>query len=80
MWLNGGGVSKWFILILNGPFPAYFSYFLFNTDLMQLIESKLWQSLDLRHRSLISQATALPTEPQPFPLFCFFIVVMLGMV
>ena len=28
--------------------------------------------LDSNHRSLVSEATALPTEPQPLPMTCLF--------
>ena len=50
---------------LKGPFPASFLYFrLFNSfNSMVNIIFGLW--LDSNRRPLVSEATSLPTEPQP---------------
>ena len=50
----------------NGPFQASFSYFrLFKTDLIELKQNKICQWLHSNCGSLVSEATALQTKPQP---------------
>ena len=56
-------------IIKNGPYPASFLYFcLFNTQLFN-INVKPCRWLDLNCGPLVSEATALPTDPQPLPLY-----------
>ena len=50
---------------LNGPLPAsFFSIFVF---LIQLTSKKICWWLDTNPRHLMSEATTLPTKPQPLP-------------
>ena len=64
-------LDNWIMILFvkNGPFPAFFLYFrLFNTvDSKQMLDKACWW-LDSNCRSLVSEATALPTEPQPLPI------------
>ena len=52
-------------MAIPGIFLLYFRSF--NTDLLQSIENKICQCLELNIGSLVLLATALPTEPQPPP-------------
>ena len=58
-----------FVNFLNGPFPASFSLFSSFQHIfkIQLIVNKICQILDLNPGFLVSDAAALPTEPQPLP-------------
>ena len=60
----------------NGPFPASFSLFSsFNTQLTVnkcSIPINFWWWLDSNRGPLVSEATALPTEPQPLTWRYFF--------
>ena len=47
--------------------PLFFFIRLFITDLIQLIINKIWWCLDSNRRSLVLEATALPTEQEPLP-------------
>ena len=62
----------WFEFVLYGPFPASSSLFLiFNTvDGKKCCLYKRWgvPMNGFEPRTLVSEATALPTEPQPLPL------------
>ena len=51
----------------NGPFPASLLYFcIFNiVDNKQMFYIKVYRRLDSNLRPLVSEATALPTEPNP---------------
>ena len=60
------------LFFLNGPFPASFSLFLsfqYTVDSKQMfnININFCRWLDSNRRPLVSDATALPTEPQPQP-------------
>ena len=46
-------------------FPASFSFFLFVFSTVNVFITKFCQWLDLSRGSLVSEAAALPTEPQP---------------
>ena len=63
----GQSRKYWFF---NGAIPASFSFFLFFLDSKwQIITFKdfFWQCWDLNYGSLVLEATALPTAPQPPP-------------
>ena len=68
---NGGGnpgKASHSKLFLTGPFPASFSFFVFSIQLtVNNVQYKFcgWQNLN--RGPLMSEATALPTEPQPLP-------------
>ena len=53
----------------NGPFPASFSFHLFNTIQLAVNKCsiKICLRLDSNRGPLVLIATALPTEPQPLP-------------
>ena len=54
-------------------------FFCFNTDLIHLIVSKIFQRMNLTGRSLMAEATALPSVPLPLPInlnvIIFFVLV-----
>ena len=52
-------------------FPASFS--LFSTFQYSWQKHKVCRRLDSNGGPLVSEATALPTEPQPLPYFAFFL-------
>ena len=62
------------VFLKNGPFLAsfLFSSFQYTVDTKQMFNNYInfcrW--LDLNCGPLVSEATALPTEPQPLPLLC----------
>ena len=60
---------------ISGLFMVYFQFFNI-VDSKQMFYRKNCQWLDLNRRPLVSEATALPTEPQPLltALFLFIFV------
>ena len=50
------------VVLKMGQYGPLFSLFS-----IHLMINKMWQWLDSNCRSLVSEATALPTEPQPLP-------------
>ena len=57
-------------LLVNGPLPASFSFsfiFVFSQLTVKIFNIKFCWWLDLNHRPLVLEATALSTEPQPLP-------------
>ena len=63
------GKKNWqvFYLFFKWAIPgiSFLYYNLFDTDSVQLIVNKICQGLYSKHRSLVLEVTALPTEPQP---------------
>ena len=59
-------------VFFNGPFRPLFHYFrLFITfDSKHMFKINFCQWLDLNCAPLVSEATTLPTDPQPLSLFC----------
>ena len=73
-WLVHLGISAikvflWIFFLKMAHSRTLFLYFrLFNTvDSKQMLDKACWW-LDSNCRSLVSEATALPTEPQPLPI------------
>ena len=66
----------WSNFLKNGPFPASYLYFhLFNTvDNKQMFYIKVCRWLDSNRGPLVSDVTALPTEPQPLPKRSKFLI------
>ena len=61
---------KWFACFFyqNGPFPGTFSLFRpLGTVNSKYIQYKFCQRLDSNRGRLVSEANAMPTEPQPLP-------------
>ena len=65
-----GMLTMSFLIFLNGPFPASFLFSSFQTvDSKQIMSDiKVCRWLDSNSGSLVSESTALPTEPQPLPI------------
>ena len=62
--------SKQMAFFKNGPFPASFSFYLFLSfqySLQLTMFNIIFKWLDLNCGTLVSEATTLPTEPQPLP-------------
>ena len=55
------------VFLKGGPFPVSF-FFIFVVCIVRLV-GKICQPMEANHGSLVSEATALPTEPQPVPNF-----------
>ena len=67
-----GKVALWIVFFKkNGPFPASFYCLLFNV-VNNLIKFHRW--LDSNRVPLVSEATTLPTEPQPLHCGLLFVV------
>ena len=60
---------------LNWPFLASFFIFVFS---IQQMFNKFCRWLDLNSGPLVSETTALPTEPQPLPKGIFKLCLSLG--
>ena len=63
------------LCFLNGPFPAPFTLF---SSFLQTVNRKYWFNkscwwLDSNGGPLVTEATALPTEPQPLPYHFMFV-------
>ena len=58
------------IFVKNCPFPDSFSYFCFFSVQLTVhnVQYKFCRWLDSNLGPLVSEATALPTEPQPLPI------------
>ena len=57
-----------FFFYQNGPFPGTFSLFRpLDTVNSKYIQYKFCQRLDSNRGRLVSEANAMPTEPQPLP-------------
>ena len=54
--------------IFNRPFPAYFVFSIQLTMGLQMFNIKISLWLDSNSWSWVSEANALPTEPQPLPI------------
>ena len=70
-----GGRNIWKTLYLAFPSLCFFIFCLCNTASIQLVVNKVCWWLDSNLGSLVSEATALPTEPKPRPvinIFCVF--------
>ena len=66
--LHARNMGARYILFKNGPFPASFSLFLsFQYSLQLTMFNIIFKWLDLNCGTLVSEATTLPTEPQPLP-------------
>ena len=57
-----------FYMGLSRPLLSLFFLLFLNVQMVD----KICRCWDLNHRSLVSEATALPTEPQPLPMTCLF--------
>ena len=73
-WLQS--TSEHMVFFKNGLFPASFSFlfssFQYNTIHLTVnnnCSTKICRCLDSNRGPLVSEATALPTEPQPLPKF-----------
>ena len=54
-------------VFLNGPFIASFSFIFVFFNTKNKCSIKICRCLDSNCRPLVTEATALPTEPQPLP-------------
>ena len=65
--------SGWYYLdvfyIKNGPFPGLFYLYIRLLQLTVNVKYKFCQRLDSKCGPLVSEATALPTEPKPLPKY-----------
>ena len=66
----------------NGSFlPSFFFIFVFSTQLtVNKCSIKVCRCLDSNRASLLSEATALPTEPQPLPILIAGFVTQLSVI
>ena len=61
------------LFFFNGPFPASFSLFssfqYSDVSKQMFFINKFLPMTGFEPRTLVSEATALPTEPQPLPIY-----------